>query len=203
MTQPQPESQPKTFELLRDRYCICACCCAGQCRSECPWCSREIHRCACGTSPEDRDSPCRPCSPDCRHLNCNPEEAGRTERQMDQLFRKVLELPENWDSHEGARVKDEVANEAKTILATAVRLGLPIPWTAPGRDGGIGLQWEATDSELYIDITPDQDTTYVMNESGRIEDGTLASADIPETLEHFKAVTHTPPAPKPQQPPHS
>ena len=101
MTQPQP----KTMELLRNRYCICSCCCAGQCRSECPWCTREIHCCACGTSPEDRENPCQPCSPDCRHLNCNPEEAERTERQMDQLLRKVLRLPESWDSHEGSKIQ--------------------------------------------------------------------------------------------------
>ena len=33
MTQPQ-KPQPKTMELLRNRYCICSCSCAGQCRSE-------------------------------------------------------------------------------------------------------------------------------------------------------------------------
>ena len=191
MTQPQP----KTMELLRNRYCICSCCCAGQCRSECPWCTREIHCCACGTSPEDRENPCQPCSPDCRHLNCNPEEAERTERQMDQLLRKVLRLPESWDSHEGSKIQETVANEAKTILATAMRLELPMPWTAPGGDGGIGLQWETSNIELYIDIAPGQETTYVLNEGARTEEGTLTSANTPEVLKQLRATGQASPAP--------
>ena len=88
------ETQPKPMQVLRERYCLCICCCAGQCRSKCQWCQREKNWCICGTSEEDRENPCDPCNPDCRHLNCNPEEARRAEREMQQAIATGGQSPE-------------------------------------------------------------------------------------------------------------
>ena len=72
-----------TKKVLQERYCICCSCCTDLCEPQCPWCSRERHTCCCGPCPQE------PCNPDCRHLNCNPQQAERTEQDMINQFQKL------------------------------------------------------------------------------------------------------------------
>ncbi|MDE2837604.1 MAG: hypothetical protein OXL97_08885 [Chloroflexota bacterium] len=97
-------------------------------------------------------------------------------------------LPENWNSYGASAPTSEVIGEARRILTAVINLGLPEPWTAPGGDGGIGIQWETDRVELYIDIVPGEATTYVLTPKtgGATEiEGLLTLDNLHEVLGRF------------------
>ena len=79
----RPELGWTRIQFLQKSYCVCFSCCTDLCEPQCPWCSRERHTCCCGPCPQEA------CNPDCRHLNCNPQQAERTEQDMINQFQKL------------------------------------------------------------------------------------------------------------------
>ena len=101
--------------------------------------------------------------------------------EMEKTFRRFEALPEEWDSYGGATISPTAISEARRVLTATINLNLPEPWTAPGGDGGIGIQWDLERIELYIDIVPGEVTTYLLTPLA--EDGSeIADAQIDAEL---------------------
>ena len=105
--------------------------------------------------------------------------------EVEDTLRRISELPENWDSMGGPVISTDAIVEARSILTTAIRLNLPSPWVAPGGDAGVGIQWDTNRAELYIDIVPGEETTYVLTpkEASRdAHDGVLTKENLSGVL---------------------
>ena len=112
-------------------------------------------------------------------------ERSRQTWEMEETLRRIAELQENWDSLGGPAISPAAIAEARDILSAAINLSLPTPWVAPGGDAGVGIQWDTNRAELYIDIVPGEETTYVLTpKSGTADadDGVLAKANLPVIL---------------------
>ena len=109
------------------------------------------------------------------------DERSRRIAEMDDTLRSFSELPENWDSYGGHAISLDAIDEARSILAAAIKLNLPEPWVAPGGDAGIGIQWDTDRAELYIDIVPSDETTYALTpKTGHVgeADGVLTKENL-------------------------
>lgn len=118
----------------------------------------------------------------------DPEIADQMSRQfmeMSGMLARFSDLPENWDSYGGSPISADAITEARRILTAAIKLRLPTPWVAPGGDAGIGIQWDTNRAELYIDIVPGEETTYVLTpKEGDLSenDGVLTMANLAGVL---------------------
>lgn len=111
---------------------------------------------------------------------------------MEKALYSFSQLPENWDSYGGSPISLIVIDEAKEILKSAIYLDLPEPWVAPGGDGSVGIQWEVDGADLYIDVVPREDTTYVLTpKEGSIgqSDGVLTTHNLSKVLNRFVKLT--------------
>ena len=110
--------------------------------------------------------------------------------EMEAMLHRFMALPDNWDSYGATAPHDDAVKEARRILRTVISLDLPEPWTAPGGDAGIGLQWETDGADLYIDIVPGEDTTYALTPKtgASEEDGVLTKQNLTEVLRRFAAL---------------
>ena len=111
---------------------------------------------------------------------------------MQETLRGFSELPENWDSYGGYAISPEAITEAKLILTAAIDLNLPEPWVAPGGDAGIGIQWDTDRAELYIDVVPKEETTYILTPKARgvVEaDGILTTENLSGVLNQLAEST--------------
>ena len=105
--------------------------------------------------------------------------------EMEEMIRRFSDLPEDWDSYGGSPISHYVAEEARRILVASINLNLPPAWAAPGGDGGIGIQWDTDQTELYIDIVPGEETTYLLTPkaiNGIEADGVLTTANLSGVL---------------------
>ena len=111
--------------------------------------------------------------------------------EMEKMFHRFEALPEDWDSYGAPVPYPEAIDKARQILTVVIDLNLPDPWTAPGGDAGIGLQWETANVDLYIDIVPGEKTTYALTpKTGDSEDdGVLTEQNLAEVLRRFAALT--------------
>ena len=103
---------------------------------------------------------------------------------MEEMLREFSELPDNWDSYGGRAVSLDAIEEAKSILRAAINLDLPEPWVAAGGDAGIGIQWDTNGLELYIDVVPGEETTYVLTR----KEENFCEADGVLTVENLSRV---------------
>ena len=113
------------------------------------------------------------------------DERSRNISKMEETLRRISGLPDNWDSYEGSTISPAAVDEARQILMSAIDLNLPNPWVAPGGDAGVGIQWDTHQAELYIDIVPGEETTYVLTPKvGHLHesDGVLTTANLPRIL---------------------
>ena len=113
--------------------------------------------------------------------------AGGVQRleEMEGKLQEFSALPQNWDAQGAPPISPFAIDEGRRILTAAIVLGLPTPWVAAGGDGGIGIQWESDHAELYIDIVPGEETTYVFTPKtvGLYEaDGVLTPANRSQVL---------------------
>ena len=88
-------------------------------------------------------------------------------------FRQFSELPDNWDSYGAPSIDEDALGQSAYIVQLGVELNLPLPAIAPGSDAGIGIEWSTDDGELYIDIAPENETTYALSKYGQEIEGTL------------------------------
>ena len=96
------------------------------------------------------------------HPRAIPNVRDRRTAEMEKTFRRFEALPENWDSYGGAAISPAAIETARWILTAVIDRNLPEPWIAPGGDGGIGMQWDLPRLELYIDIVPGEEITYLL-----------------------------------------
>ena len=109
--------------------------------------------------------------------------------EMSGMLARSSDLLENWDSYGGSPISADAIAEARRILAAAIKLRLPAPWVAPGGDAGIGIQWDTNRAELYIDIVPGKETTYVLTpKMGNLseDDGVLTMANLVGVLNRLR-----------------
>lgn len=120
-----------------------------------------------------------------------PDERSRKIAEMEAMLHRFEELPENWNSYGAPAPYPEAIREARWILTTVINRGLPEPWTVPGGDAGVGLQWETTQANLYIDIVPGEETTYALTPKTGApeEDGVLTEKSLSEVLRRFAELT--------------
>jgi hypothetical protein len=69
-------------------------------------------------------------------------------------------LPENWDGYGAAVLVPEALDLAKEIVILFASLrggddGLADFYVAPGRDGGVLIEWDDANSEHELEINPD------------------------------------------------
>lgn len=108
--------------------------------------------------------------------------------EMEELLRRFAELAEDWDSYGGSPISHDIIDEARKILTAGINLNLPPAWAAPGGDGGIGIQWDNDQAELYIDIVPEEEITYSLTTKagdGIEADGVLTNANLSGVLNKF------------------
>ncbi len=68
----------------------------------------------------------------------------------------MLDLPENWDGYGADRIDPAVVEVAQEFvrLLTAIRRSDDL-YVAPGRDGGVGVEWEEPGTRYSLDVNPD------------------------------------------------
>ena len=91
---------------------------------------------------------------------------------MDQLLRKVL-IPESWDSHEGSKIQETVANDEDNSRhrdATGTPNAMDRSRRRRRHRAPVGNQQHRT-------LHRHSDRPYVLNEGARTEEGTLTSAN--------------------------
>ena len=113
------------------------------------------------------------------------DERARRIAELEEMLRRFLELPEDWDSYGGLAISPDAIEEARNILTYAIKLDLPEPWVAPGGDAGIGIQWDTERAELYIDVVPNEETTYALTPKANDTDetdGVLTMENLPRIL---------------------
>ena len=116
------------------------------------------------------------------------DELSRRIADMEETLHRFSELPENWDSYGGSAISLDAIDEARRILGAAINLNLPEPWVAPGGDAGIGIQWETDRAELYIDVVPEEETTFALTpKAGNVDeaDGVLTMDNLVGVLNQF------------------
>ena len=131
-----------------------------------------------------------PDEPNIGTLSPPQETIARAERlqriaKVDATLRGFSKLPKGWDSYGGLAISLDAIDEARTILRTAISLDLPEPWVAPGGDAGIGIQWDTDRASMYIDVVPDEETTYVLTPKAAIVsevDGVLTRENLLSVL---------------------
>ena len=120
------------------------------------------------------------------------DQMSRQFMEMDGMLARFSDLPENWNSYGGSPISAGAITEARRILTAAIKLRLPTPWVAPGGDAGIGIQWDTNRAELYIDIVPGEETTYVLTpKEGDLSenDGVLTMANLAGVLNQLAEST--------------
>ena len=120
------------------------------------------------------------------------DELSRRIAGMEEALLRFSELPENWDSYGGSAISVDAIDKARNILTRAINLNLPEPWVAPGGDAGIGIQWDTERVELYIDVVPDEETTYVLTpkvKDANETDGVLTKENLPGVLNQLAEST--------------
>ena len=81
-------------------------------------------------------------------------------------FRQISALPENWDSYGAPPIDEDALGSSAYIVQLGCELDLPLPAIAPGSDAGVGIEWDTEEGELYIDIAPENETTYALSRYG-------------------------------------
>ncbi len=71
-----------------------------------------------------------------------------------EALRKIMALPDGWDSYGARRVESEVLNVALELLLLVAQRTLPAPTVVPTVRGGVQLEWHAPPMDLEIEVLP-------------------------------------------------
>jgi hypothetical protein len=90
-------------------------------------------------------------------------------------FRK---LGENWDSYGGSPINPANMAAALAFLWGIIDSGVrvPHPSVQPSSDGGVGLSWLSSDTEIEISFESDEDSGIVVTQGGRTWDAPISEA---------------------------
>lgn len=104
--------------------------------------------------------------------------------QLEALFRKIEELPEDWNSYGAARISPWSIAEARRIINEGMGLGLPAPAVSPASGASVSIEWQTDNADLVIDVDPQQGITYLMvNRASGVEiEGELNAGNRSEVL---------------------
>lgn len=94
------------------------------------------------------------------------------------VIRKVSNLrnlPFNWDSYGGLRIKETAILEAKKIIGICEIYDLEYPQVVPMSNGGVALEWHSQSSVLEIELVDRMNISYSMsiNDSDQIVQGQI------------------------------
>jgi len=73
---------------------------------------------------------------------------------------RILELPANWDSYGGKRIRAELVAGALLILIRSMPIDLTAPSVVPLGDGGVQLEWHRRQQDLEITFSADESPQY-------------------------------------------
>ena len=110
--------------------------------------------------------------------------ASNIEARMEQ----IAGLEANWDSYGAPPIDQGAITEAKRLVNSGMASGFFKPFIAPGSDAGVGIEWKTESGDLYVDIIPDEMTTYALTiyASNEEVDGYLDEVDFPRLLGHIR-----------------
>ena len=92
-------------------------------------------------------------------------------------LQRLFYLYDNWDGHH-ALAPGRPALEASAQLITRLPTWLPAPDVHASTEGGVLIEWEATDAQLLISISPDGRARVVIDDADGTFEGPLeADAD--------------------------
>ena len=97
---------------------------------------------------------------------------------IDDQMKEISALEAGWDSYKAPKIEVDITDEVKGIMLAVAGYGLPDPWVAAGADGGVGLQWDIGNTELYIEVLPGKPTGYLLT----VNAGTEGEQDVDEYL---------------------
>lgn len=69
-------------------------------------------------------------------------------------FRRLLQLPENWDTYGAAPIAAEAVAAAAALLLRTASGDTPKPSVVPTVDGGVQLEWHRHGIDLEVEIRP-------------------------------------------------
>jgi hypothetical protein len=114
-------------------------------------------------------------------------------------LRRLLQLPQNWDSYGAARIERPVAERTIDVFLSVIgrsdlRDVLPAPRVVPCPDGSIQLEWSMSDRELEIVIHshPSRSIEYLAVGPSGYEEGEVDQVRVVGTLHWLVGTNDTP-----------
>lgn len=68
---------------------------------------------------------------------------------------ELLELPDNWDSYGGRRIRSSATSRASSLLESVVSSQTPKPSIVPTCLGGVQFEWHTGLADLEVELGPD------------------------------------------------
>lgn len=97
---------------------------------------------------------------------------------------KINELVEGWDSYGGKALDRSVVAPVLKFLFLGHHRGVPCQRLVPLSNGGIGMRWETPEKEVDLDIQPDGNFEFTVEDvaSGEIVEHTESTAEDAERI---------------------
>ncbi len=74
--------------------------------------------------------------------------------KVKETLRRLVDLPENWNSYGAKRVDPAIARQASDLLVQLAHPEMPEPAVVPTRCGGIQIEWHDRSIDLEINLGP-------------------------------------------------
>lgn len=115
--------------------------------------------------------------------------------ELETMFQKIGELPENWNSYGAAPISKWSIDQAKAIVNEGIALGLPVPDVIPASGASVCIEWHTGAAELIIEASPWDGVTYlaVERDTQSETEGVMNDSNRSQILQ--RAVGPTTPAP--------
>ena len=65
---------------------------------------------------------------------------------------ELVELPENWDGHNGAQIERDIAGFALSLLLQTLKSDAPSPQIVPLNNGGLQMEWHQNGIDLEVEV---------------------------------------------------
>ena len=103
---------------------------------------------------------------------------------LEDLFREIEGLPEDWNSYGASPISPWSIAEARRITNEGMRLGLSAPAVSPASGASVGIEWQTNNTDLMIDVDPQQGITYLIVDraSGVETEGELNAGNLSGVL---------------------
>ena len=101
---------------------------------------------------------------------------------------RIAQLPQNWDSYGGERLKEKAARCSIELLQR-LEFGGPAPWVSPTPDGDVHLEWTRSGIGLELEISDTGDVNVLVDCDGSIREWTTGPFGDDELQSLLRQVT--------------